>query len=369
MSTNPITQGEQASPLWKPLVERYHVRIDFAYRTFRWDSEAASKAHVHCVIIGFSDKCSKEQEKAIYESERKLVVQHINPYLVPANDVFIVRRSHPIGDCEEMLTGSEPRDGGFLLMSKDERDSVLKKYAELNNYILRFITGEDFINDNYRYCLWLKDADPAILVNNSFIVERLKRCRDFRLRSKQQQARKMADFPSLFVSERQPATKYLLIPQASSENRRYIPIGYMNPDVIVSNTCFTVANASPYTFGVLTSNVHMAWMRAVCGRLKSDYRYSNMIVYNNFPWPTPSDKQRSIIEKTALSILDMRSKYSGSNYATLYNELAMPPDLRKAHQQNDRAVMQAYGFSVKDMTESKCVAELMRMYQRLVEDA
>lgn len=368
VSTNSITQGEQVSAVWERLVNEYNVNIDFAYRTFIWDSEATQKAHVHCVIIGFSTVASSNEVKKIFENGKSQSVAHINPYLVEGPDVFISRRGVALFDCEPMLTGSEPRDGGYLLVSSDDRKEILHKYPELQAILPRFITGEDFINNKYRYCLWLKDADLTALQKYPFIMERLTSCMKFRQNSKQEQAHKMAEFPSLFVSERQPITQYLLIPQASSENRRYIPIGYMNSDIIVSNTCFTVSNASLYTFGVLESNVHMSWMRTVAGRLKSDYRYSNNIVYNNFPWPSPSDEQKKRIEASALAILDARANCKNQTYAKMYDPVGMPPELRKAHQANDRAVMQAYGMPIKETDEAACVAWLMRLYQEKVSE-
>ena len=366
VSTNSITQGEQVFSVWKTLIDNYGIDIDFAYRTFQWDSEATKKAHIHCVIIAFSYRGIRKQ-KIIFDQEVSKKVRHINPYLVDADNVFIKRRLKPLSKCEEMLTGSEPRDGGFLLLGVDEREKILQKYPELEPYLPRFITGDDFINGDYRYCLWLKDAAPALLYKYPFIVERLKKCREFRRNSKQQQAYKMADYPFLFVSERQPATKYLLIPQASSENRRYIPIGYLNPDIIVSNTCFTVANASPYTFGVLISNVHMAWMRAVCGRLEMRYRYSNTIVYNNFPWPNPTHQQKSKIQQTAQEILNVRSLYPDSTLAALYYDNTMPAKLKEAHRANDLAVMEAYSFSGTTTNESEIVSKLMEMYRKITE--
>lgn len=341
-----------------------NIEIQFAYRTFKWNSESSNTANVHCVIIGFS--CSKIfSKKLLIDGDIKKEVNHINEYLVDADDIFIERRSSSLLYCEEMLTGSEPRDGGFLLVNIDERKDILNKHPDLENYIPRYITGDDYINNKYRYCLWLKNINLSEIRKYPFIIERLKGCAEFRKNSKQQQAYKMSELPYLFVSERQPQSDYLLIPQASSENRRYIPIGYMSKDVIVSNTCFTISHATKYSFGILISNVHMAWVRAVCGRLEMRYRYSNTIVYNNFPWPSPTDDQKSKIEKTAQGILDARALYPDSSLADLYDPLTMPPELQKAHTANDRAVMQAYGFSIKDMSEADCVAELMRMYQEL----
>lgn len=364
VSTNSITQGEQVEAIWKPLYETCKLNIDFAYRTFRWDSEATQKAHVHCVIIGMSSQDNKKA-KYLYDGEYKKQADIISPYLIDAPIIFVPRRSLSImPNIEEMLTGSEPRDGGFLLVEKEEYEEITKKYLDLIPYIKRFITGEDFINNKIRYCLWLKNASPNLLRNNEFIKMRLQKCRDFRLASKQAQAHKMSDYPALFVSERQPTTDYLLIPQASSENRLYIPIGYMSSEVIVSNTCFTISNASLYAFGILTSNVHMSWMRAVCGRLEMRYRYSNTIVYNNFPWPTPTPEQKSKIEATAQAILDARAVYPDSSLADLYDPITMPAELRKAHEANDKAVLQAYGLP-KNIAEADIVSHLMNLYKEL----
>ncbi len=366
VSTNSITQGEQVEAIWKPLFDSCNLSIDFAYRTFRWDSEATQKAHVHCVIIGMSSQ-TNQKEKCLYDGEIKKQVNSISPYLIESPIIFVPRRSHSITpNVEEMLTGSEARDGGFLLIEKEDYEGILKKYPDLKTYIKRFITGEDFINNKIRYCLWLKNAKPNLLKNNEFIRIRLQKCKDFRIASKQSQAHKMADYPFLFVSERQPDTDYLLIPQASSENRRYIPIGYMSKEVIVSNTCFTIPNASLYGFGILTSNVHMSWTRTVCGRLKSDYRYSNTIVYNNFPWCSPTPEQKAKIEATAQGILDARAKYPDCSLADLYDPLTMPPELKKAHEANDKAVMEAYGMNVKTTSESDCVSFLMNLYKELI---
>lgn len=364
VSTNSITQGEQVSAVWKPLYDRFNIHIDFAHRTFRWDSEASIKAHVHCVIVGFSCYPNTRQ-KQLYSSERLQLVDNINFYLVNAENIFIDKRSKPIGDSEIMIYGSEPREGGFLLLNEEEKIELLNETPESMQYIKRFVSAEDYINNKTRYCLWLEKADVSIIRKSKIILERLRKCKEFRENSKQKQAHDAAQTPTLFASPRQPDSNYLLIPVVSSENRKYIPIGYVSKDIVASNACFTLANASLYTFGVLTSNVHMAWVRAVCGRLKSDYRYSNTIVYNNFPWCEPTEEQKTKIEQTAQAILDARALYPDCSLADLYDEIAMPPELRKAHQANDKAVMQAYGFWGKINTESECVAELMKMYQKL----
>lgn len=366
VSTNSITQGEQVACIWKPLYDNFNIQIFFAHRTFRWDSEASLKAHVHCVIIGFCPNNFKKPKK-LFSNDNVKLANNINPYLVDAENVFIEKRSKPINiDCEIMVYGSEPREGGFLILSQNERTDLINETPQSETYIKQFVSSDDYINNKVRYCLWLQNADTNILRKSKIIMERLNNCRIFRENSKQKQAHDMAQLPYLFASSRQPNTDYLLIPVVSSENRKYIPIGYMKQDIIVSNACFTISNAKLYTFGILISNVHMAWVRAVCGRLKSDYRYSNTIVYNNFPWCDPTPEQKAKIEQTAQAILDARSLYPDCSLADLYDELTMPKELRKAHQQNDFAVMAAYGFDRK-ITESECVAKLMEMYRGMTE--
>lgn len=367
VSTNSITQGEQVAVLWKPLFEQYNIQFDFAYRTFRWDSEADIKAHVHCVIIGFSSlTASRDSVKRIYVSDlQSITAKNINGYLLDAPDLWIEKRSKPLCDAEQMVYGSEPREGGYLILSKEEREELLEESPFAEKWIKRFVGSEDFINDKIRYCLWFEPQDMREASHSRIIMQRLDDCRKFREESKQTQAHASAATPYLFTSIRQPKTNYLLVPVVSSETRRYIPIGYLSPDIIASNACFTIPNATLYTFGILMSNVHNAWMRVVCGRLEMRYRYSNTIVYNNFPWPTPTDEQKAKIEQTAQAILDARAKYPDWSLAELYKETIMPPELRKAHQDNDRAVMQAYGFVPGKTSESECVARLFEMYQEL----
>ena len=366
VSTNSITQGEQVSPLWEDLFVNYGIHIDFAYKTFRWDSEANLTAHVHCVIIGFSS-ASNSTPRRIYSGNRFQTVSNINAYLMDAPDVFIASRSKPLCDVPPMYLGNKPSDGGNLILSEEERTSIVHREPWLDKFIHPYLGALEFINNKKRYCFWLTDASPSELRSSPELLRRLEAVKEMRLNSSAAPTREKASTPHLFFFISQPSTNYLLIPSTSSENRRYIPIGFLPPDVIASNAATIVPNASLYHFGVLISNVHMSWMRTVCGRLKSDYRYSNAIVYNNFPWPTPTEAQKEKIEQTAQGILDARALYPDSSLADLYNELTMPPELRKAHQQNDRAVMQAYGFDVKTMTESSCVAELMKMYQQLTQ--
>ena len=366
VSTNSITQGEQVAGVWKPLYERFGIHIDFAHRTFRWDSEASIKAHVHCVIVGFSNE-PNPAPKRIYTTERYQEVENINPYLLDAPNVFIDSRTNSICNVPQMVYGNKPTDGGFLFLSPEERDELLKREPGTEKFIRQIYGATEYINNKARYCLWLVGASPAELRKSPFIMERVEQVRQFRLNSTKAATQRSADTPTLFQEIRYPDSEYIIIPCHSSETRRYIPFGFVSSNILVNNAVQLIPGGSIYHFGILTSNVHMAWTRAVCGRIKSDYRYSKDVVYNNFPWPTPTDTQKAKIEQTAQAILDARARYPESSLADLYDELTMPPELRKAHQDNDRAVMQAYGFSVRDMTESKCVAELMKMYQRLAE--
>ena len=367
VSTNSITQGEQVSAIWKTLTEQYGICIDFAYRTFRWDSEASLKAHVHCVIIGFSSQYNTMiKSRFIYEDKGFIIADNISPYLLNAPTIFIDKRKTPLSDIPQMCKGSQPTDGGNLILSTVEREAIIKCNPEIEKYIRRYVGAEEFIKGKERYCLWLDGANPADLSHSSEVKKRLQAVRESRMASPKAATRKWADFPMLFTENRQPSDTYILVPSVSSEKRRYVPMGFVSPDVVASNLVLIIPNASLYHFGILESNVHMAWMRAVCGRLKSDYRYSNDIVYNNFPWPNPTEEQKAKIEQTAQAILDARAKYPDSSLADLYDELTMPVELRKAHQENDRAVMQAYGFPVKStFTESQCVAELFKLYQNL----
>lgn len=363
VSTNSVTQGESVANLWRPLFAD-GVHIDFAHRTFRWDSEASIKAHVHCVIIGFSTAFNSKP-KVIYSSERPQIAKNINGYLVDAANVFIDKRSNPISDVPQIFLGGQPIDDGNLTLTIEEKDALLNEEPQAKDFIRPYMMGKDFIDRRPRYCIWLVNANPSLLKKCSLILERIKKVREFRLSSTRQNTLKAAETPALFGAVFECKSDYIAIPKVSSENRRYVPIDFLSKEIIPGDKLFTMQNVSLYNFGVLTSNVHMAWMRAVCGRLKSDYSYSNTIVYNNFPWPAPTAEQKTRIEQTAQEILDARALYPDSSLADLYDELTMPAKLRRAHQQNDKAVMQAYGFWGKLNTESECVAELMKMYQNL----
>lgn len=366
VSTNSITQGEQVAGVWKPLFERFGIHIDFAHRTFRWDSEASLKAHVHCVIVGFS-VADNTKVKVIFDSDVPKTVKHINAYLADADNVFIESRTQPICDVPVMQNGGKPTEGGFLILTEEEKNNLIKDEPQAAKLIRPYMMGKDFIVRRPRYCLWMAGVAPSIIRNCPKVLKRIQQVREYRLASPKAATRKKAETPMLFDEVRECETDYVAIPKVSSENRRYIPMDYLPKEIIPGDKLFMLQSASLYYFGILTSNVHMAWMRAVCGRLKSDYSYSNTIVYNNFPWPTPTDEQRAKIEQTAQAILDARALYPDSSLADLYDETTMPPELRKAHQDNDRAVMRAYGFSVRDTTEASCVAELMRMYEKLTE--
>ena len=364
VSTNSITQGEQVAALWQPLFDRYGIHIDFAYRTFRWDSEADIKAHVHCVIIGFS--ISGNNAKRLYLSDSQAIqASNINPYLIDAPDVFIESRSTPICNVPKLTKGNQPSDGGNLILSEEERAAFIKNDPSIECCIRRYVGAKDYLNNNeIRYCLWLRNIPLSVYVKNKDIYQRLEAVREMRAASTAAPTRQAANKPALFFSMPQTESTYMVIPRVSSERRRYIPIGFMPPEIIAADSLSIIPDATLYHFGVLTSNVHMAWMRVVCGRLKSDYRYSGSVVYNNFPWCQPTEEQKARIEQTAQAILDARAKYPDCSLADLYDEVTMPPELRRAHQENDRAVMAAYGFSTK-MTESECVAELFKMYQAL----
>ena len=362
VSTNSITQGEQVAGVWKPLYDRFGIHIDFAHRTFRWDSEANDKAHVHCVIVGYS-VADNTAAKRLFDNGAGKVVNNINPFLVEAPNVFIESRTVPICDVLEISTGNRPADGGHLIIEKEDYADFVKREPNAIRYIKRFVGSTEFINNKDRYCLWLVDVSPAELRKMPEIMKRVELCRQDRINSPDKGRQKLAETPALFRELVNPES-YIIIPRHSSESRRYIPMGWETKDTICGDANLMIPNARLYHFGVLTSNVHMAWMRTVCGRIKSDYRYSKDIVYNNFPWPTPTDEQKAKIEQTAQAILDARAKYPDCSLADLYDELTMPPELRKAHQANDRAVMAAYGFSTK-MTESECVAALMKLYQKL----
>ena len=367
VSTNSITQGEQVAILWKPLL-RSGISIDFAYRTFKWINEAKGKAAVHCVIIGFS-LSRLSQQKQIFDDVQIFVAENINPYLVDAPDVIIESRSKPLCAVSIMQKGSQPTDDGYFVLSPEERNELISQFPDATQLIRPFIGAKEYINGlSDRYCIWLQDVSPAKYAHIPLIRERIAKVKEFRLNSRKAKTRKDADTSMLFQEIRQPKSDYILVPRHSSENRRYIPLGFMSKEYICGDSNLLIPNASLYEFGILVSNIHMAWMRTVSGRLKSDYRYSAQIVYNNFIWPQADEKQRTRISETSERILDVRQKYPDASLAVLYDDDLMPHDLRRAHQDNDRAVWEAYGRAWPIGDESACVAHLMKLYQAKVSE-
>lgn len=362
VSTNSIVQGEQVPILWTALLDELHMEIKFAYRSFIWQSESNERANVHCVIIGFG--LPSNENKIIFENGRYKYVKHINGYLVDAPNMFIHLRGKAQQGYPKLVQGNKPWDGGYLILSQEMRDFLLDKYPQCQNFIKLYIGSREFINGKRRYCLWLKDVPPNEYRNIPEIRERLEMVRRTRQNTKTIAVQKQAEIPMLFSQIRQPDTDYILIPETSSSSRKYIPIGFMDKNIIASNSTLVAKTDSLYLFGILTSNVHMAWVKTLCGRLKSDYRYSPSL-YNNFPWPTPTDEQKARIEETAQGILNARALYPDASLADLYDELAMPLKLLNAHRENDKAVITAYGWNWRGLSESECVARLMKLYQQM----
>lgn len=366
VSTNSICQGEQASIIWKNLFNENKININFAYQTFKWMSEAKIKAHVHVVIIGFS--LNENTKKYIFRTDDNVkIVDNINGYLVEGPNVFIENRSMPICDVAKISYGSMPIDNGTLILNQEEKDEILKENSNNIKFIREYIGGSELINNKVRWCIWLKDIEVSAYRKSKLIMNRIKENYEFRKSSKRVQTQQLADIPYLFGEIRQANSTMLVIPKVSSEKRKYLPMKFVNKEVIVNGSALIIPTDSLCYFGILNSNVHMSWMRAVAGRMKSDYQYSSSIVYNNFPWPKLDDYHKRRIEKSAQMILDARDLYPLSSLADLYDDLTMPKELRKSHQENDARVMKAYGFDFENMTESECVAELMKMYEKLVD--
>ena len=357
--------------VWQPLYKRFGVNIDFAYQTFKWGSEAKDKAAVHCVIVGFSTNHNNEKKQLFSSTDKLDLVDNINPYLLSGKTIFVESVKTPICPVSPMYFGSKPTDGGYFFLTPEEKQVIVRKEPQSEKYIRKVLGAQEYINNVERYCLWLVGITPSELKSSPMIYERVKKVREFRLASKAESTRKFADRPTEFKQNAQPNKPYLIVPRVSSENRRYVPIGYIDPEVIATDATQIIPNATLYEFGVITSNVHMAWMRTVAGRLKSDYRYSSTIVYNTFPWPKITEEQKEYISKTAQGILDARALESESSLADLYNDVIMPVELRKAHQANDIAVMKAYGMikkvSGKDklMSETETISKLFEMYEEL----
>lgn len=372
VSTNSICQGSQVPILWNVMLNEHHVHINFAHQTFKWSNEAAGNAGVYCVIVGFGMRSRAKKQLFTYETVRsqpqKNEVENINPYLLPGEDGFVTAQKKPLCSVPEMKFGSQPRDGGFFVLSPEEREEILRQEPELDRVIKPYIGADEFIKGKERYCIWLHNEPFEIIKNSKILKERISAVEQFRLSSKAATTRGYAKVPAIFAQIAHPYTDYLIVPSVSSERRRYIPIGFMDKNTIASNAAQIVPNATLYHFGVLTSNVHMAWMRTVAGRLKSDYRYSKELVYNTFPWPDPTEKQKAAVEAAAQGVLDERSKYPGTSLAEMYDPTWMKVSgLQKAHTRLDRAVWAAYGASWQ--SEEECVADLMERYQRLVKEA
>lgn len=365
VSTNSICQGEQVSIIWKPLFEQYNIVINYAYQTFVWDSEATDKAHVHCVIIGLSQQ--NYGHKILFDhAGNPHSVEHINGYLLGAPNCFIDRLTKPLCRVPKITNGNRAYDGNNLVMTHEEKDELVKSEPMANEYVKKYYMGVDLLKNDPRYVLWLVDCSPAILKKMPKVLSRIDKVREMRLSSNNVSTKKAAETPQLFQMICQPEHEYLAFPRVSSQNRRYIPMTFLSADDICGDKLIIIPDANLYIFGVLMSNVHNAWMRVVAGRLKSDYSYSSS-VYNSFPFPSPDEHQKTRIEQTAEAILRARNLFTDSSLSDLYDERLMPPELRKAHQNNDRAVMEAYGFDWRTMTESECVAELFKLYQQLVE--
>lgn len=366
VSTNSITQGEQVSLLWKELIENYNIEINFGYKSFKWTSESNQSATVVCVIIGFSNKETVNDEpKYLFENCKRKKVTYINGYLSEQNDFYIKSRTNSLTKTiPEIIQGNKPWDGGNLILSEEEYEKLIIKYPKSNHLIKRYVGGNELINNKKRYCLWLKDMEPSDYRNIPEIMERLKKVSEERLKTKTKAVQEQATIPMLFSQIRQPNTSYLAIPEVSTDSRRYIPMAYLSKDDISSNKIFMIPDCPLYIFGILISNVHMAWMRSVAGRLGTGYSYSPS-VYNNFPWPSLNDEQKQKIEKSAKMILDIRLKYKNSTLADLYDELTMPSDLRTAHQINDKIVWETYGKIWDIKSETDCVSKLMEMYKKM----
>lgn len=365
VSTNSICQGAQVPLLWGTIIPM-GISINFAYTSFKWENEASGEAAVNCIIVGFSYVV--QNHKLLYRGGNVKRVSNISPYLTEGDNIFVTARKEPICDVPKMCFGNQPRDGGYFVVSTEERTALIKSSPEIARWIRPYIGADELIRGKSRYCFWLKGITPSELRSNSVLMDVVSKVRDFRLSSSAKTTNGYAKVPHLFAQITQPeGNAFMLLPKVSTDKRNYIPIGFYPKDTIASDLVLVMPDATLYLFGILTSAVHMGWMRMVCGRLGNGYRYSKEIVYNNFPWPVPSDTQKAKIEATAQAILDARALYPDSSLADLYDDLTMPVELRKAHRANDAAVMEAYGFR-KDMTEPEIVAELFKMYQKLVKE-
>ena len=368
VSTNSVCQGQSVELLWKPMFEEFGMKINFAYKSFVWDSETNQKAKVHCVIVGFSDVQTVNVPKVLFDAAGvNHIANNINAYLTDSPNVFITARKKALCTAPLMKMGNMPRDGGGFIIDNDEYQQIKKNDPEALSFLKQYMMGREFINNIKKYCIWLVGVSPNEIKKHPVLMEHIKKVYNYRINSKASATAILASKPTVFAQVVQPDHSYVAIPKVSSSKRKYIPIGFLSADIVAGDKLFVIPQGTLYHFAVLTSNVHNAWMRLTCGRLKSDYSYSNTIVYNNFPWPTPTEAQKARIEKTAQGILDARANHPGDSLADLYDPLLMPADLRKAHIENDKAVMEAYGFNWHTMKEEDCVAELMKMYQKLVD--
>ena len=369
VSTNSISQGEQVSILWNELFNKYKIKIHFAHRTFKWGNEAKGNAAVHVVIIGFANFDSSDKRIFEYENIKaephELKVKNINPYLVDANNILINSRKQSISNVQMMLNGSMPNDEGNLILDSNEKEELETKYPDTSKFIRKFIGAVEYLNNKERWCLWLKDINPAELRKYPEILNRIERVKKFRENSTRDTTRKLASYPTLFGEIRQPNSKYLVAPVVSSVSRKYIPISLMTPEIIASNLVNIIPDSSLYTFGILLSEMMMAWIRTIGGRLKSDWRFTKDNVYNNFPWPEkPTDKQKQTVETAAQNVLDVRAKFPGASLADLYDPNTMPPELVKAHQVLDKAVDLCYRPQ-PFINETKRIEFLFGLYDKL----
>jgi hypothetical protein len=372
ISTNSISQGEQVCVLWKELF-RKKINIHFAYRSFVWTSESSGTAQIHCVIIGFGNFEAKNKYLFYKEGDavHSIEVKNISPYLIPGSNTLIQSRSVPISPCPNISYGSmmiDKKRGASdelgLTFGKEQRLALIEETPELKPFIRRFYGSEEFINNQKRWCLWLVDISPDIINKSSLLRKRIDNIRKFRQKSSREQTQKLAQMPMLFGENRQPNSKYLLIPKVSSEQRNYVPINFMSSINIASGSTLVIPNANIYHFGILTSKIHTEWLKLVGGRMKSDYQYSNTLVYNNFPWPTPTEKQKENVIKKAQRVLDVRKLFSKKTFAVLYHRLTMPPPLAKAHHELDKAVERCYR---KKPFKNDCerLTFLLELYEKL----
>lgn len=366
VSTNSITQGEQVALMWKTLIEEYGLKINFAYRTFIWDSEANSKAHVHCIIIGFSVVDAKD--KIIYDNNNMKLVKNINAYLMDAPNIWIESRRKPMCDVKEITLGVHIFDDHNFIFTEEEKDEFIKREPNSEVYFKEWVSANDFLHGKCRYYLDLQDCPPNELKKMPLCIERIRKVKEYRANNKSSKGTILEE--NIFMPKQgwKANCNYIAIPNTSSERRKYLPIKFMTSKTIITMPDLALPNGDLCDFGIISSNVHMAWIKSVCGRMKSDYRYANGIVYNNFPFPNLDMNKREKIENSVKKILEIREKYNKSSLADLYDPDVMPPDLFMAHKQNDIAVMEAYGFNYKKMSEADCVAELMKMYQELLEN-